>query len=83
MFLKFIVPAEVARGTRESERRPAGRNFDHRRIYPRSYRLALRGWRNLCFERQLVQHIRQRLRVHQAMFNGYIEQRRCRKPIAC
>ena len=76
MFLEFVVPAERAVLTsRQSQRRRPRGDFDHAR--PR----AGAAWRargiwlaEFAVDGQLVQHVGQRFGMHQAMFDGHVQQ---------
>ena len=72
----LVVPAEHVRLTaRQTERRVARRNLDHARCNRRTTNSgATRLPSTFWSKRQLVQHVRQRFRMHQAVFDGHIQQ---------
>ena len=74
VLFEFVVPAEFARIRTQAERRFAGRNpHGFRRDAARRIRTQRRR-ALLHLQRQLMQQIRQRLRVHVAMFDHDVEQ---------
>src|SRR5436305_5516712 len=72
--LELVVPTECLAAASKAKGRLSCGNLDHRMSDRGSYQ---RGWiflRNFPAERQLMQHVCQRLDMHQAMLNGHVEQ---------
>src|SRR5579884_2312032 len=74
MALKFIVPAENFRVSWKPQRCSSGRNFNHPSVGARR-RSSHAGGRPADFavERKLVQHVCERLGVHQAVLDRHIQ----------
>ena len=75
MLVVFVIPAkQVGMTARQSESRRSRRNLDHAWLNRRHDQVRHMRFGDFVIEWQLVQHVGQRLRVHQAMFDRNIQQ---------
>src|SRR5580704_1785051 len=77
----LVVPAEEAATTRESQCNRTGGNLDTAVSYGPSNNVEGFRFPDLLIQRQLMQHVGQCFRVHEAVLNGHVEQCAERKPV--
>src|SRR5580700_6496248 len=74
MSFEFVVPSKHAASSPQSKLRRSGTNLDHGVCDGGSKNMRGGGLRDLSVQRQLVQHVRQRLDMHEPVLNGNVQQ---------